>query len=139
MKTKFVRKRSNGPNLVWAAKGSDRLAIVRAIRAGADLNGEDIGGWTPLFHAAARGDTRAVKLLLEAGADVNHGQSSGFTALFAAVLGGHLTTAQVLLGAGAFIVPVQGIQLAGYVSERDSPKGKRLLCLLSASTAEGNR
>jgi ankyrin repeat protein len=74
----------------------------------------DVGGWTPLFHAAHAGTTEALKLLVQAGADVNHGKETGFTALFAAVMAGHVDAVRILLEAGAEIVPVHGIGLRGH-------------------------
>jgi ankyrin repeat protein len=37
---------------------------------GADINGRDDGGYTPLHHAAARGDVEVINYLVSKGADV---------------------------------------------------------------------
>jgi ankyrin repeat protein len=122
-------------SLIWAAKRSDLVAIRRAVRSGANLNGVDSGGWTPLFHAAHQGNTEAVKLLIQAGADVNHGKETGFTALFSAVLGGHVETVRELLHAGAEIVPVQGIELRGYAIRANSKRHEAILRMLDGHNA----
>ena len=122
-------------SLIWAAKRSDLNAMRRAIHSGANLNGVDSGGWTPLFHAAHRGNTKGVKLLIQAGADVNHGKRTGFTALFAAVLGGHVEVVRVLLDAGAEIVPMQGTELRGYSIRANSKRHDVILRMLDGNKA----
>ena len=101
-----------------------------AIHSGADLNGVDSGGWTPLFHAANQGHTEGVKLLIQAGADVNHGKETGFTALFSAVLGGHVEVVRVLLDAGAEILPAQGFELRGMAIRENSKWHEAILKML---------
>jgi ankyrin repeat protein len=117
-------------SLIWAAKRSDIDAMRKAIHSGADLNGVDIGGWTPLFHAAHQGHTEGVKLLIQAGADVNHGKETGFTALFSAVLGGHVEAVRALLDAGAEIVPMQGTDLRGFAIRENSKRHDAILKML---------
>jgi ankyrin repeat protein len=107
----------------------------RAVHSGANLNGVDSGGWTPLFHAAHQGHTEGVKLLIQAGADVNHGKETGFTALFSAVLGGHIEVVRALLDAGAEIVPVQGIELRGYSIRANSKRHDVILGMLDGHKA----
>lgn len=55
------------------------------LRAGADVNRIDKGGWTPLFHAVQERDPAKVSALLEAGADFQHRDAHGRTALLCAV------------------------------------------------------
>ena len=117
-------------SLIWAAKRSNIDAMRKAIHSGADLNGVDSGGWTPLFHAAHQGYTEGVKLLIQAGADVNHGKETGFTALFSAVLGGHVEVVRILLDAGAEILPVQGIELRGMAIRENSKRHEAILKML---------
>ena len=112
-------------SLIRAAKRNDLVAIRKLIENGANVNGEDIQGWTPLFHAAHRGDIHAIDVLIQSGAEVNHGKETGFTALFSAVLGGHLDAVRMLLRAGAEILPVQGVQLRGYA------RGKHLKAIIA--------
>lgn len=113
--------------LIRATKHGDSAALTDAITSGADLNGTDSQGWTPLFHAAARGWVEGIKILIESGADVNHGQESGFTALFSAVISGHSEAVRVLLAAGASIHRVDGVELVGYAQGEKKPQIVALL------------
>ena len=117
-------------DLIRAVKRGDRTAIKQAINDGADVNGEDLQGWTPLFHAARRGDVDVIRVLIEAGAEVNRGKETGFTALFSAVLEGHSEAVRALLAAGAEVFSVQGIELRSYAR---GPELKNILKLLSQS------
>jgi uncharacterized protein len=124
--------------IIWAAKRGDRVALRKAIDAGADLNTTDVSGWTPLFHAAGRGDVQAMKLLIQAGADVNHGADRNFTPLFAAILGNHLEAIQTLLATGAHVHTSGGDDLSRYVQDRSSEKGQKIMaCLENAKAQEG--
>jgi len=115
-------------DLIRAVKRGDRTAIKRAIKNSADVNDEDLQGWTPLFHAARRGDVDVIHVLIEAGAEVNRGRETGFTALFSAVLEGHSEAVRALLAAGAEVFSVQGIELRSYAR---GPELKSILELLS--------
>lgn len=55
--------------LLEAAQRGDTGALAAMVDAGADLNGTDDGGRTPLMHAAAGGHLEAVFTLLNGGAD----------------------------------------------------------------------
>jgi ankyrin repeat protein len=120
-------------NLIRAVKRGDRVAVKRLIGSGANVNGEDNQGWTPLFHAAHRGDVVLIQLLLHAGAEVNRGSGNGFTALFSAVLGGHLEVVRALLESGAKVFKVQGVELRGYAR---GPELKTIIELLEESVAK---
>ncbi|OHW99857.1 ankyrin repeat protein [Colletotrichum incanum] len=48
-----------------------RAEIRRAIERGANVDGKDVRGWTPLHYAAAKGLKRMANALLEFDADVN--------------------------------------------------------------------
>lgn len=127
---------SSSKAIIWAAKRGDRAAMLKAIDQGADLNTQDVGGWTPLLHAAWRGDVAAVELLIQAGADVNHGDEKHFTALFAAVLGEHAGAIVVLLRAGAKVAALDGEDLSKYVQKRTSEKSRKTIEILEQAMAE---
>ena len=58
------------------------------LSAGANVNGQDAAGWTPLL-AAVGGHLAAGKVLIEAGADVNAANPDGNTPLMGAALAGN--------------------------------------------------
>jgi uncharacterized protein len=48
--------------------------------AGANVNAQCDGGWTPLMRACNAGQTETARLLIQSGADVNTENSEGYTA-----------------------------------------------------------
>ncbi|XP_067290637.1 ankyrin repeat and SAM domain-containing protein 3 [Pseudorasbora parva] len=66
-----------------------------------DLDGKNIGGWTPLMYAAYIGHDSIVNLLLEAGVSVNSTTSKGLTPLMLAASCGNESIAYFLLQQGA--------------------------------------
>jgi cytochrome c len=68
-----------------AVKKGDAPAITAALEAGADVNGSDDWGATPLWYAARRGQEDAAKLLIARGADVNLATKSSGPPLLGAI------------------------------------------------------
>ncbi|XP_029954170.1 ankyrin repeat and SAM domain-containing protein 3 isoform X2 [Salarias fasciatus] len=66
-----------------------------------DLNGKNIGGWTPLMYASYIGHDNIVNLLLEAGVNVNATTPKGLTPLMLAASCGNESIAYFLLQQGA--------------------------------------
>jgi len=54
--------------LILAASSGDAETVKALLDAGADVNGEDLTGWTALHAGAFRGEMSVVSLLLERGA-----------------------------------------------------------------------
>lgn len=68
----------DGDDLLIAAVNSNKSKVVLALlQAGADINGADTDGNTPLHHAALNGDFAICKLLLERGADCGRTNAAG--------------------------------------------------------------
>ncbi|KAF3853456.1 hypothetical protein F7725_014144 [Dissostichus mawsoni] len=66
-----------------------------------DLNGKNIGGWTPLMYASYIGHDNIANLLLEAGVNVNAMTAKGLTPLMLAASCGNESIAYFLLQHGA--------------------------------------
>ncbi|XP_034049827.1 ankyrin repeat and SAM domain-containing protein 3 isoform X2 [Thalassophryne amazonica] len=66
-----------------------------------DLDGKNIGGWTPLMYASYIGHDNIVNLLLEAGVNVNAPTVKGLTPLMLAASCGNESIAYFLLQQGA--------------------------------------
>ncbi|XP_028263755.1 ankyrin repeat and SAM domain-containing protein 3 [Parambassis ranga] len=66
-----------------------------------DLNGKNIGGWTPLMYASYIGHDNIANLLLEAGVNVNAATAKGLTPLMLAASCGNESIAYFLLQQGA--------------------------------------
>ncbi len=74
--------------LTAATRGSVTEARA-ALAQGADVNGSDASGRTPLMRAAQRGDAALVRLLLDAGADPQRTDGEGLRAVDLAQQAGH--------------------------------------------------
>ena len=81
----------------------DESTVGALIEGGADVNGANENGETPLHSAASWNPPieQVVKLLLQKGANVNAQQHSGQTPLRYAVAGGKKDIVELLLAAGA--------------------------------------
>lgn len=70
---------------------------VSRFRREVDLNGKNIGRWTPLMYASYIGHDNIVNLLLEAGVNVNATTAKGLTPLMLAASCGNESIAYFLL------------------------------------------
>ncbi|XP_026056445.1 ankyrin repeat and SAM domain-containing protein 3-like [Carassius auratus] len=76
--------------------------VSECIRRGdVDLDGKNVGGWSPLMYAAYIGHDNIVNLLLETGVSVNATTSKGLTPLMLAASCGNESIAYFLLQQGA--------------------------------------
>lgn len=84
-----VTAQDGGPSSVdqfyAAIRGNELTRIAALIKEGADINGKDARGMTPLMHSAVVGSPESMKLLLDKGADPNVTNSAGSTALMFSV------------------------------------------------------
>lgn len=88
--------------LFMEAINDGNLKLVKHfLEKGADVNGLDDNGFTPLMMAASEDQPEIAQLLIDKGAKVNFVNSQGWTALTEAADEGALATAKVLLNAGA--------------------------------------
>lgn len=62
-----------------------------------DVDGRNLGGWTPLMYAAYIGHDNIVNLLLESGVSVNASTAKGLTPLMLAASCGNESIAYFLL------------------------------------------
>lgn len=65
------------PLLIAAVNSTKSKTVLALLQAGADVNGTDADGNTPLLHAARNGDFAMTKLLLEHGADKTRANANG--------------------------------------------------------------
>ncbi|KAK2855446.1 hypothetical protein Q7C36_007315 [Tachysurus vachellii] len=70
-------------------------------RGDVDVDGRNLGGWTPLMYAAYIGHDNIVNLLLESGVSVNASTAKGLTPLMLAASCGNESIAYFLLQQGA--------------------------------------
>ncbi len=121
---------STRPPLAWAARNG-QLEIARLlIQQGANVNGRDVWGSTPLHLAVGYPDI--VDLLIASGANVNLRDGFGNTPLHLAVRQPFdaLTVVQKLLKAGAAVNPKNGFDktpLDYSLQEGTSPRNLRVV------------
>ncbi|MER5479724.1 ankyrin repeat domain-containing protein [Streptomyces sp. NPDC002734] len=98
------RRKKLARRLVGAATFGDGVRIRALLRSGADPDGPDAEGTTPLYAASVAGAVDAVLTLLAAGASPNaesSGHGSEGTPLCAAACWGETDTVRALLAHGA--------------------------------------
>ncbi len=113
---------TNGNDLLGLAASMacgrrDKSLVVELLARGADPNGGNDRGWTPLHQAGYGNDLDLARLLLDAGARTDssaHGE--GGTPLAAALFWGHATTADYL--AEREVVP-RNLRIAAGLGRRD--------------------
>lgn len=87
--------------LNWAAWYNHADAVKELIERGADIDGVNLTGFTPIHHAAEAGSPEVASVLIEAGADVNLPSFAGETPLQRARREGHQEVVRLLEAAGA--------------------------------------
>ncbi|GAA0598126.1 ankyrin repeat domain-containing protein [Streptomyces crystallinus] len=98
------RRKKQTRRLFGAIVEGDAARVRAALRSGADAEGTDAGGTTPLYEAAVNGRAKIAGLLLAAGAAPDaesRGPGAEGTPLCAAACWGHVETVRVLLAQGA--------------------------------------
>ncbi len=94
------REQLNQDLLAAISAGSPGL-VHKRLAAGANVNGRDRDGMTPLMHAALQGNVALTRLLIDKGAAINLTDSFGVTALMQAAWGGHTQVVDLLMDEGA--------------------------------------
>lgn len=84
-----------------AAYAGDVRTVYSLLQAGADVNGSDPDGFTPLHRAATSGNLHVLELLLGHGADPNGKDLAGCTPLHYAAFCGNTDAAYMLLTSGS--------------------------------------
>lgn len=86
------------------AADAGEVEMVRALlKAGAEVDASNAGGFTALVGAAFRGHAEVAKVLLEAGGSVGARYGDGSTPLHAAAIGCRAEMVRLLLAAGASV------------------------------------
>jgi len=81
---------------IAASRGRNKV-LRRLLQSGADINTQDMLGFTPLCQAAVNEWAETCRLLLQHGAKVDQGNLVGRTPLHLAVTSGNLFTVKVLV------------------------------------------
>ena len=108
--------------LLEAIKKQAQPSFELLLKAGADPNGADPTGYTPLMGAADQGNKALVQLLLDADADPNIRSRLGNTPLGEALAKGHRSIEKLLLDAGA----TEGLLSANLKALMDPRKVRKL-------------
>lgn len=94
--------------LLYFANKGDTASVEKALSNGADVDAQNIHGWTALMIAMdelhySYSRKKITKLFLNKGADLNIQSKDGMTALILALTKGDIETAELLLANGADI------------------------------------
>ena len=94
-----------GARLRYVACMDGHVACVRlCLSHGADVNRQDVNGYSPLYAACGRGhNADVVRLCLDSGAAVDHASQGGVGSLYLSCFMGHVDTARLLIERGAAI------------------------------------
>jgi ankyrin repeat protein len=93
---------NNRTALGCAASGGHAEVVRLLLKHGAKPNLAEVGGHTPLMHAALSGSAEAASALISAGARLDVAdEEGGWTALMWAAMRGRLPVVKVLCEAGA--------------------------------------
>ncbi len=84
-----------------AVDKGDEATTALLLELGAQVDGKDTDGGTPLMIASEYGHSNLVEILLKAGAEVNLADKHGFTSLIEALVNDHAQIVELLLKAGA--------------------------------------
>ncbi|KAL3359302.1 hypothetical protein AABB24_016057 [Solanum stoloniferum] len=90
-----------GDTLHRAARKGDVADIKKCIAEGANVNGKDQNGWTPLHSAAFKGRVEVVKVLVNNRAKLDIVDYVGYTPLHLAIEAGQKDVAMYLIAQGA--------------------------------------
>ncbi|XP_049343856.1 protein VAPYRIN-LIKE-like isoform X2 [Solanum verrucosum] len=90
-----------GDTLHRAARKGDVADIKKCIAEGANVNGKDQNGWTPLHRAAFKGRVEVVKVLVNNRAKLDIVDYVGYTPLHLAIEAGQKDVAMYLIAQGA--------------------------------------
>ena len=96
-----VARAESNDDMFAAVKSRNAPEVRRLLAAGADVNGRDDRGATPLVWAAVTGSREIAELLIARGADVNAKDRSGFTPLHVAAYQSRREVAELLIAKGA--------------------------------------
>jgi ankyrin repeat protein len=88
-------------NLIQAAERGDAALVQQLLREGADLNGRDARGRTPIMAATHANKPAIVKILIQAGADINLQDEIKDNPFLYAGAEGLLDVLKLLIDAGA--------------------------------------
>lgn len=88
-------------NLIQAAERGDAALVQQLLREGADLNGRDARGRTPIMAATHANKPAIVKILIQAGADINLQNEIKDNPFLYAGAEGLLDVLKLLIDAGA--------------------------------------
>lgn len=89
--------------LRMAAKNGDADAVREFVQKGADSNGKNEQGWTPLIFAAAGQHHDALAVLLEGGADANIAENDGWSPILFSAIKGDIDSCKLLVRYGAHL------------------------------------
>ena len=87
--------------LIASSKNGEYAQVKELIKQGADVNGFDYKGFSPLIRAALNNHYEIVKYLVNHGANVNFKNNAGYTALHKASYRGYPKIVEYLLKNGA--------------------------------------
>lgn len=130
---------ATGRQLFDAAYHGQADVVVELLTNGADVNWQNVDGWTPVMIAAAERHAPTVARLLASGADPNRRNRLGRTPLMFAARYGDTTITRQLLAAGAQmdIMPSEGKRWTALMVAAAQGHADTVRALLEAGAKSG--
>ncbi len=110
-----ITAQDNNTKLILAAENGDEKQVIKSLLDTADINFQDINGYTPLIFASQNGFLDIVKILIFNNADVNAKGYDSTTALIQASKYNHKDIAELLIKKGADINAVNDKKITSLI------------------------
>jgi len=154
----FIRTKSSNPTFQWignkcalsgvdsgselqaglfgAIERNDPIAVQTSLQQGANVNGADADGWTPVLRASTTsGSAETIRILMSKGADLGVRDPFGRSPAILAAWSGDVEVLQLLIGGGADVNATDKKGESALIAAARRGNAKQVMPLLRAGAA----